>query len=349
MSSSQERAGARIPQRQCSDAAGLVFGADAPWLAPLAGYSDLPFRLLCRAFGASVCETEMISAKGLLYGSQGTGSLLRSAPGDEPLVIQLFGGEPASLAAAVKLLRKSGYDAFDFNMGCPVRKVMRQKAGAALLAEPERALEIAAALLAACNESGEGLPQAPAKIGFKFRLDPQRKPGFVADFGRKLQDAGATWLCLHPRTAQDGFGGRAHWSSIRMLREAVEIPVIASGDLSTAAAGAMCMAETGANTVMYARASLANPLVFAQHVAALAGRAQPQLDRRALKDIILRHVGLARAYCGDKRAFAKMRSIIPRYVRGIAGVNELRQKLCQCADWADLEMALNDFLEWENR
>ena len=139
----------------------LPFGPDKPWLAPLAGYSDLPFRLLCREYGAAVCVTEMVSAKGLVYQSPGTNDLLASLPEDQPLVVQLFGAEADFLRRAVALLREAGYGWFDLNMGCSVPKVLRQGAGAAMLGDVENSLVVAKAML---EEAGTG------RVGFKLRL-----------------------------------------------------------------------------------------------------------------------------------------------------------------------------------
>lgn len=323
----------------------LPFAPEKPWLAPLAGYSDLPFRLLCRELGAQACETEMISAKGLIYRSPGTDSLLCSSPADQPLVVQLFGCDPEIIAEAVLILRRLGYNRFDFNMGCPVRKVLRQKSGAALLEDIGLALKIARALLAAVHAKGEDLPEQAGMAGFKFRLDSSKTTAFVRDFGRRLEDLGADWLCLHPRAASDGYGGAARWEAIAALVETVNLPVIASGDLFTAQAAAQCLKQTGATSVMYARGSLKNPYIFVQHGFALAGERQPELDSEGLTRLIERHIAIARDYCGDRRAFGKVRSIIPRYVRHLPGVGELRQKLSVCQDWETLAEALERFME----
>ena len=149
----------------------LPFGRDKPWLAPLAGYSDLPFRLLCREYGAAVCVTEMVSAKGLVYQSPGTNDLLVSLPEDQPLVVQLFGAEADFLRRAVGLLREAGYGWFDLNMGCSVPKVLRQGAGAAMLGDLQNSLAVAEAML---KEAG------PGRVGFKLRLgldDARPAPG----------------------------------------------------------------------------------------------------------------------------------------------------------------------------
>lgn len=340
------RARFNLPASPCLSAARLVFRPDQPWLAPLAGYSDLPFRLLCREYGAAVCETEMISAKGLVMKSPGSDRLLLSIEADAPLVVQLFGGEPECMGEAVKTLRAAGYDAFDCNMGCPVRKVLRQKAGAALMADSARAIAIAKAMLAAAKAQSE-LP--PAKVGFKLRLPPEGGWAALVSFGRQLEDLGASWLCLHPRNAAAGYGGQADWEAIARLAEAVAIPVIASGDLLDAEAGLSCLAQTGAAAVMYARGSLRNPFIFRQHAAAIRGEQPEGLTKEGLLALVMRHIELARKWQGDRRAFVKMRSIIPRYAKFLPGVNELRLRLCQLQEWESLEAVFSQFLARDSR
>lgn len=304
----------------------------------------MPFRLLCREYGAAVRVTEMVSAKGLLYRSPGTGQLLQSASGDAPLVVQLFGGEAESMGQAVLILLRHGYRYFDCNMGCPVRKVMRQQAGAALMANIDLALEIGKAMLAAAKVEIDNIP--PAQVGFKLRLGPSRGDEAL-DLGKYLEDAGAGWLCLHPRTAAQGYGGEADWGEIARLAEAVNIPVIASGDLMDAEAGAACLAQTGAAAVMYARGALRDPSIFRQHRALLNGQAAEKPDHGQLLAIIRRHIELTRLYGGDGQAFRKIRSIIPRYARNLAGAHQLRQALSLCENWESLEEALMNF--WRRR
>ena len=189
----------------------LPFDREHPWLAPLAGYSDLPFRLLCRQYGAAVCVTEMVSAKGLVYRSPGTGELLQSLPEDQPLVVQLFGAEASFLQRAVEMLRDVGYGWFDLNMGCSVAKVLKQGAGAAMLGDVPNALEVARAMLQAAG---------PGRVGFKIRLGLDSQRHVWRDLSLRLQDLGAGWITLHPRTARQGFGGEAALGGERDLEAA---------------------------------------------------------------------------------------------------------------------------------
>lgn len=243
-----------------SAAANLPIGPDAPWLAPLAGWSDLAFRLLCREQGAAVCCTEMISAKGLIYGGRATGELLATTPEDAPLVVQVFGADPFFMGEAVRRLRDRGFEWFDVNMGCSVHKVSKTGSGAALLRDPAEALAVAEAVIAAAG---------PGRAGFKIRLGWEEKPDGAGDvyrqLARALADRGAGWITLHPRYARQKFGGAPRYEALSELVRAVPVPVIASGDLFRAEDGIRVLKETGAAGVMYARGALADPAIFARH------------------------------------------------------------------------------------
>ena len=313
----------------------LPIGPQYPWLAPLAGYSDLPFRLLCREYGAAVCVTEMVSAKGLVYESPGTNELLMTLPEDQPLVVQLFGAEAYFLGRAVELLREVGFGWFDLNMGCSVSKVLRQGAGAAMLGDTENILMVARAMIEA---AGRG------RVGFKLRLGLDDTRPVLPDLALRLEDAGAGWITLHPRTARQGFGGTAQWEAIASLAPRLSIPLLASGDLFTAADGVACLESTGASGLMYARGAMHNPAIFAEHASLLAGSPVEQADGPRLRAMISRHLQLARAHCPGKAALWKMRSVVPRYVRTLPGARALRQELCHCSDWEELDRLLDIYL-----
>lgn len=324
----------------------LNFDPGLPWLAPLAGYSDLPFRTLCREYGAAVAETEMVSAKGLLYDSPGTVPLLKSHSADQPLIVQLFGGEPASMSEALLRLRRHGYALFDCNMGCPVRKVFRQGAGAALISDFPRAMAIARAMLAACSAIAADMPESPAIMGFKLRLSPEGLQKTL-DLALALQDAGAAWITIHPRTAAQGYGGEAQWDIVGRVVEALHIPVVASGDLFTAEAGSNCLRQTGAAAAMYARGALRDPLIFAKHRQLWTSEGSENRDCASypsLIEVVKHHVALARQHGDGRRAFVKMRSIIPRYAKHLPGINDFRLRLIACQNWEELEPVLNEFI-----
>lgn len=328
-----------LPQAPAGQKNAPVFSASNPWLAPLAGYSDLPFRLLCREQGAAVCETEMVSAKGLFYEASATSAFLASCPEDQPLVVQLFGGDEKCVGEAVRLLRAASWLNLDFNMGCPVRKVFKQKAGAWLLGEPETALKIALTIMKEANADSD---LQKARVGFKLRIGVQPGKSPLPDLAMRLEDAGANWLTLHPRWASQGYSGQADWEWIYRLVKRVSIPVMASGDLLTADAGLRCLKETGASSVMYARGALNNPAIFQDHLALCAGRNRPERKKANIVSLLLRHVFFAKNFGEGRRAFNKLRSLVPRYVRVFRGSLELRRQLSLCPDWDSLEALIRE-------
>lgn len=305
----------------------------APWLAPLAGFSDLAFRLLCRELGAACACTEMVSAKGLVYGSPGTDPLLATTREDTPLVAQLFGSEVRFLEEALRMLLDRGFAWFDLNAGCPVRKVVKTGAGAALLREPDLLVRLAEAL---ARLAGEG------RMGVKTRLSWGPGPETVLDLAPRLEAAGAGWITLHPRTATQGFSGRADHAALARLKAATRLPVLASGDLFTAEDAAACLARTGADGVMFARGALADPSVFGRLTDLATGR--PPRPRPDPAGLIRRHAALAREHLPGREALLKMRTIVPRYLKGRPGARALRAELASCMSWEHLEQLLNTHL-----
>jgi tRNA-dihydrouridine synthase B len=317
-------------------AAPLTFTPHEPWLAPLAGYSDLAFRLLCRENGAAVCCTEMISAKGLIHKSPGTDALLRTHPLDAPLVVQLFGNEPDSVAQAMDMLLQMGFRYFDLNLGCAVPKVTRGGSGAALLRDTPRAIAVAKAMFALAE---------PGHVGCKLRLGWETADQTWRMLAPALADAGAGWLTLHPRSASQGFAGNAAWNVFTELAALLSIPLIASGDLMKAADGARCLAAGGPSCVMYARGALRDPAIFNAHRALLAGREPVMPSSQALRRCIERHAELVME-CGrrgEKGALLQMRSVVPRYASHLPGVRLLRQALCTCKSWEQFEDIIESF------
>jgi tRNA-dihydrouridine synthase B len=314
----------------------LPFTPHEPWLAPLAGYSDLAFRLLCRENGAAVCCTEMISAKGLVHKSPGTGGLLRTHPLDAPLVVQLFGSEPDSVARAMEILLNMGFSYFDLNMGCAVPKVTRGGSGAALLRDIPVALAVARAVFALAE---------PGHAGCKLRLGWENADETWRVLAPALADAGAGWLTLHPRSARQAFTGSADWQVFAELGVLLSIPLIASGDLMQAEDGVRCLAAGWPSCVMYARGALRDPAIFAAHRALMAGCEPVVPGLKELRRRIERHAELAREYGrrGEKGALLQMRSLAPRYAGRLPGVRFLRRSLCACKDWAQFEDILEDF------
>ncbi len=317
----------------------LPFAPDAPWLAPMAGFTDLAFRMLCRENGCAAAVTEMISAKGLFFASPGTSRLVATCPGDAPLVAQIFGSEPDYAARAVSWLAARGFGHFDLNAGCPVPKVTKSGAGAALLDDPDRLVAMTRAMVAAARQA---LPDASPMVGVKLRLGTRPPRPVCLEIGPRLVEAGADWLTLHPRFATQGYAGRSDWTAIARLVRLVPVPVMASGDLWTAADGAACLSETGAAGVMFARGALADPRVFSDLKALLAGQAARAPRGPDMAALIRRHAELIRALDPTPRGLLKMRTAVPRYLKGLEGSRALRARMCGCRSWDDVEAAAEE-------
>ncbi|MFO7876647.1 MAG: tRNA-dihydrouridine synthase family protein [Desulfovermiculus sp.] len=314
----------------------LPIGPDKPWLAPLAGFSDLPFRLLCRENGCAVACTEMISAKGLVYQSPGTTELLRTCDQDQPLVVQLFGSETEVIADSLPWLVEQGYMYFDLNAGCPVRKVVKTGAGAGLLQDWDNLLRILSAMV-----QGAG----PGRVGVKLRAGWGSKRDTLARI-RDLDALDLGWVSVHPRTATQGYAGRADWEVLSAASRELDTPVLASGDLFCAEDGIQCVQKTGVSGLMFARGALADPGIFASYRKIMRGESDGahgshEGKQRAL-NMARRHIALIRTHGQGDRDLFRMRTIIPRYLRGFQGVKNIRKEVVACTTWSELMKCLDE-------
>lgn len=321
-----------------SDMNALPFNPDSPWLAPLAGFSDLPLRLLAREQGCVVAVTEMVSAKGLIYESPGTADLLRTSAADTPLVVQLFGSEESFLVRAIERLREAGFTHFDLNCGCSVRKVVKTGSGAALLREPEDLPRLARPLIEAASPGG---------MGFKIRLGWSR-PVYLR-LGAELEALGAGWIAMHPRFGAQGFTGSADWRHLALLKRAVGIPVIASGDLFSAEDGVRCVEQTGVDGVMFARGALSDPEIFTRYLALRRGEDPlPRNPDRILT--LIQRLGQLYAENGmGRQGLLKMRTLAPRFLKGLPGAREARRDIVSCTSWERLSDTLRRHFSEERR
>ena len=314
---------------------------DEPWLAPLAGYSDLPFRLLAKKFGCAVRCSEMVSVKGLAFKNSGTRRIIATCPEDDPMVLQLFGAEPQFFEPVMEKLLSMGFRNFDLNAGCPVRKVLKSGSGVQLMQDLDRLVNLASIMVRKAGEHQGG------RVGVKFRLGFNKGENVYLDLAKRLEDAGVDWVTLHPRYGKQMFAGRADWKKLALLKREVSIPVVGSGDLFSAEDGVRCIGETGIDAIMFARGALYDPSIFARFTALRRGEALPPRDGAFLAEIVREHIRLTRQYEGDGRSFRKIRSIIPRYAKGLRGIRTLRASLLQCEDWAELEKAASVIADLE--
>lgn len=307
---------------------------DSPWLAPLAGYSDLPFRLLSKSYGCGVCCSEMVSVKGLAFKSSGTHRLLATCPEDAPMVLQLFGSEAQYFEPVMEKLITQGFRNFDLNSGCPVRKVLKSGSGVKLMDDLDKLVNLASVMVKKAAEHPDG-----GRVGVKFRLGYNKGEDVYIELAKRLEDVGVDWVTLHPRYGKQMFTGQADWSKLALLKQAISIPVVGSGDLFTAEDGHRCIDTTGIDAIMFARGALYDPAIFARFVALRTGQPLPAKDGESLARIVQQHIDLTQQYEGDARSFRKIRSIIPRYAKGLRGIRSLRGSLLECQNWDDLREA----------
>jgi nifR3 family TIM-barrel protein len=295
-------------------------------LAPLAGITNLPFRILCRRQGAALAFTEMVSVNGLVREGVKTLALLKSTPEDRPLGIQLFGDTPGSLAEAARMVAEYG-DLLDINMGCPVRKVVGTGAGSALLKEPAK--------IAAIIRAVRGVTSLPLTV--KIRSGWHCGDDTFLEIGRIAESEGCDAITLHPRSRSQMFSGQAAWDQLKELKECVSIPVVGSGDLFTAGDCLRMLRETGCDGVMIARGALGAPWIFRQ-VAELAqdGRVTAVSNLQRVEAMRL-HLELFCREAGQAVAVREMKKHVGWYARGFSGAADIRRACNSARDLRDLE------------
>ena len=285
------------------------------FLAPMAGYTDLPFRLFSKKFGADVVTTEMVSAKGLYYGDQKTAKLLATDAEEAPAGAQIFGNDPDIISRVIEeKLNGTAFDFIDFNAGCPAPKIVKNHDGSALLKDLGRLSDIVKAMTDASIKP----------VTVKLRLGWDAEHIVVDEAVKRIEDAGAAAVFIHGRTREMFYSGKADWDAIARVKAEVSIPVILNGDITCGADALRAFEQTGCDGIMIGRAAVGNPFIFREVKAALSGKTyQPASDAEKLTAAI-DHLESVRMTSDHPAAIRAMRKQLVAYTKGIPGSAALR-------------------------
>ena len=305
-------------------------------LAPMAGVTDLPFRLLCRRMGAGLVCMEMVSAKAIFYNNKNTEELLEIHPEEVPASLQLFGSDPEILADMAKRIEERPFSILDFNMGCPVPKVVNNGEGSALMKEPKLVEEILSALVKAVDKP----------VTVKIRKGFDEANCNAVEIARIAESCGVAAIAVHGRTREQYYSGRADWDIIRQVKQAVKIPVIGNGDVdSPERAGAM-LDSTGCDGVMIGRAAQGNPWIFRDTVSFLeTGTVPPPPDGQEKKRMILEHADFQLQIKGEYTAVREMRKHLAWYTAGMPHSARFRQTINSMESFAELTRGVESIFQ----
>ncbi len=296
-------------------------------LAPMAGVTDLPFRLLCSRQGAGMCCMEMVSAKAILYQNKNTESLLEIHPEEGMLSLQLFGSDPKILSEMAKKIEDRPFAVLDINMGCPVPKVVNNGEGSALMKNPQLVEQIVSAVVKAVDK--------PVTVKIRKGFDEAHVN--AVEIAKIAEAAGAAAVAVHGRTREQYYAGTADWDIIAKVKEAVSIPVIGNGDVTDGASAAALLEQTGCDGVMVGRAARGNPWIFSRIAAWLEdGTILPRPDIEEVKQTILYHAQLQLTTKGEYTAIREMRKHVSWYTSGYPNSARLRQVVNQTESYEEL-------------
>jgi len=287
-------------------------------LAPLAGITDLPFRVICKRFGAGMVCTEMISSHGLVFSDRETEKILSISAEEKPVSAQIFGSNPEIMAKAAKKIQSLGADVLDLNFGCSVRKVLKGKSGSALMKDLKLLKDIACAVVEAVS-----IP-----VTAKLRSGADSKNVNAVEVAALCEEAGIKAVTVHPRTAAQLFKGKADWNVIKDVKKAIRIPVIGNGDIKNETDAKRMLADTGCDGIMVGRAVLGNPWILQRIITCLETGNSPPCP--AVKDslgMLLEHAKLIILHYGEKPGALRMRKFALWYTKGLPDSARFRERL----------------------
>ena len=304
-------------------------------LAPMAGVTDLPFRLLCKEQGCGLMYTEMVSAKALLYKNRNTKPLLETRPEEEPVAVQLFGSDPEIMSEMALQLEEGPYAIIDVNMGCPVPKIVNNGEGSALMKDPKLAEQILTAMVKKLHKP----------VTVKFRKGFNDSNINAVEFAKMAESCGVAAVAVHGRTREQYYSGKADWDIIRQVKEAVKIPVIGNGDLLTAEDVIAMEEQTGCDGFMIARGAQGNPWIFRQILHYFeTGEHLQKPPASEVAQMILRHARMMLEFKGEYIGIREIRKHAAWYTAGYPHGARLRVAINQVENYEQLEALLMEYL-----
>lgn len=302
-------------------------------LAPMAGVTDLPFRLLCREQGAGLVCMEMVSAKAIYYNNKNTEELMEIHPGEKAASLQLFGSDPDIISEMAKRIEERPFAILDINMGCPVPKVVNNQEGSALMKNPRLVEEIISKTVKAVKKP----------VTVKIRKGFHDGLINAVEIAKIAEACGAAGISIHGRTREQYYGGKADWDIIARVKQAVSVPVIGNGDVTGPESAKALLEQTGCDGIMIGRAVRGNPWIFNEIRTFLeTGETLPRQEGSAVREMILRHAALEFQHKGEYTAVREMRKHIGWYTAGYPHSAALRRRVNEIESWQDLELAVRE-------
>ena len=302
-------------------------------LAPMAGVTDLPFRLLCKEQGAGLLCMEMISAKALQYKNRNTKALLQIDPREYPVSLQLFGADPDIISEQAKAIEELPFQILDINMGCPVPKVVKNGEGSALMKNPRLVYDVVYKTVRAISK--------PVTVKIRKGFDEDHVN--AVEIAKIIEEAGGAAVAVHGRTREQYYSGKADWDIIRQVKEAVSIPVIGNGDVTGSLAAEQLLEETGCDGVMIGRGCQGNPWIFRElNEYEETGKVPHRPSKKEIKEMMLRHAQLQIELKGDYLGIREMRKHVAWYTKGMEGSAKLRDEINRVESYEELEKLLNE-------